>query len=1340
MENKWYGEFTFEEVENIRKDAKDNLATRADIAVTTGNNMELAELIVSGPTPEMISALKDEYDYTPDNAGDLPNPDLTPNQIATDFDNVWGKGASDYYKDYDAPNGFVEHIVDIPRGIAHGVAEAAASFGEGFFTGRGEADVAARTAAQAYAARVAEARGLEAPEQAKIDPYEPKEWDANSILRNTIEDPSTFTGDIVKGISQFAAPFAFGMGGVSKLGVLANAGTKGQILAATIVGGITDFSMFDADDPLIAVAISDYFEIEHDIVDDYLRHGVDDSDAEKRFRRALEGGIIGIGMDVAMVGIARVFRNVRSGKIDPQSASDEIKTILDEIAAEDLQASLNTKAEDNNPRKPSKTRLWMFDAQVNSRVPRVTQPTDAASKVAGDIVTENAPKETIETLSPSFAEVAEATTGKPHKPKVSHKDNEIAIGRATRIWEAARQVGKVDDAWALAKEFMRNEVDNFAEHGIRSVDELQNAVRAPFNTVSKLVDAGDIEGLQSFANESKGIVEIRLNAAAIGVAGRALREQTNRMSELVEASIASRRLSPHEESVIRDMFHKQVQLTMEVEALDQNFRSSAGAFLGQYTERMSVYDEIVGAAKAAADSATTKGLSKRAVAKAAKAAAKETEKAILKNLKKNVGDGNGNYLAKKYRELVKQGVDPLIAYRRVTDLALDAHRSGTHLDPKVRKGISDARKTMEENRLERFFRGLEQWRYNAMLSGLKTHQINFLSSFAQMTSRVVYEAAWAGVTRDKEMMKLTGQKIVGMTSGMKDSLFYAWEATKQMRPILDNLTMIEDFDPVYKNSVLTYPTRLMIGSDQFIKQLAYRGEVRASAIYDADLMNLKGAEREAYLKQRMSQAFDPETGAGLDMLAIVRAQEVTFQKPFDPKSKYLGERLMAKGTDMTSKTLAGRFLFPFMRIFFRLTDEGIRMTPVLREGIGIASKLTNTIKGTSGSSKYFDDLFGHNGKPAQARAFGEYTVGLGFVGWTMGMVAEGNMTGGEERHYVDAMMRRKVMPPYHMKIGDELYDYSRFEPFAFPMKFWANSMIRLRKVDASNDRGEYERESEMMQAQMGAFAYVFGEAMLNNSFVEGLESLVKITSGSFDKNEAWKRPVHTAIDSYVPNIIRKANASLDDTGHKYKANPLTPEAFARHFSAVMNMENVDIERNQFTGEPYVYTDHNDLEGHLLFVGKPELNDKVMELLIEANENTGKQYILKRPGAVIPNTDLREHKGDDQKRSLYDEYQDTFSKAKINGRTYREALEILADDSLFKTLPWGNRTRTVGSKAEAIGEIKNAYEAETLTHLKNNSKSFAYLLGKQAFFERVQDRKENVAKQEHDHLETLGITN
>ena len=1327
MENQWSGQFTFEDIQTFREKAENDISIKADVTALTGD-VELTEMIFNGPDEAQLSALR------------TAAPDDT---IHSDFDAIWGEGAAEYYKvpDYS----FLDHISEIPGAAVRGVAGAVAETGEMLFNTWGTADVAAREAGQAYAAYVAEQRGEEASEAVQIEPYEEKEWDADTILRGAIAEPDTMTGQITEGIVQFAAPFLTGMGGASKLVNMSTLGVKAKLAVATFVGMVTDYSAFDEDDPLMTVALADYFGVESEIIDNYLRHGDDDSDEAKRLRRAIEGGVVGIGTDMIMVGILRGIRKVRSGSATVDEVSQELKETLDALEAEEVEHVASSTAreegeegaeaatEDVSTEKPvedSQEPTWHFQQDTPKESPDTTKG-DSESVSEGTTAK-------IEDLPPKFEDAAKALGEPDAKPKVGPKEHAKAIRKASVIYRTAQRVD-AGEAWNAVREVLAEGTDTLAEAGVRTREQIKDAVLPVYRKTMDMVLKGDLEGLTKMATADGSILSFRIRSAALQGVTKYTRSMTDKLVDHYNDAVASNRLTAHETAVLRDMVHKQIQFAMEVEALNSNMGSASGALLGQRANHMDWMKELQETAKSVKEASEAAGKSAKEIKKAVRKAIAEKEAEIIKRVKRESSTHDARFLSDRYRELVRMGVDPSDAFARVKDLAQESRKRGVNLKVNTKEIERKLKKAAEdETKFDTFLRGLEQWRYNAMLSGLKTHMTNFLSSAFNMGSRLAYEAAWG--TFDKDMRKAVYRKVVGMTTGMKDSLYYAIEAWKQMKPILDSTTAFERFDPAYGKGtglgaqLITYPSRLMLASDQFIKQLTYRGEVHAAAHYEADLAGLTGAKRDAFVKKRMDEAFT-EDGAATDMLAMDRANEVTFQKDFDPRSQYMGERVLAKANSFMSNSYLGRFLFPFMRIYFRLTSDGIRLTPGLREGVELGVRLAS---GGRQGSRYGDDFFGKNGKTAQARAVAEFGVGLSIVAWTMSMVAEGKITGGEERHYVDAMMRRKVIPPYHIYVNGEWYDYSRFEPLAFPFKFWSNTLIRLRKNEDAAERGEYEKEGQELMANVGAWAMALGEAVTNNSFMEGLESLTKVTSGAFDNSEAWKRPVHTAADSYVPNILRKINQSFDDTGNKYVADPLTLDAFKRHFSSVIDMSEVDLERNQFTGEPYEYTDVHDADGHMLFVGKPPSEDKAMKLLIEANENTGIQPYLTRPGAFMRNTDLRDFPQDGGGRSLYDQYQEVFSTiTDANGKTYRDRLEELADNPEFNDIPWGNKTRVRGTKAEIISELKSEYEGYAKKWMENNSKAYSYLLAKQHNFEQTQARKETDA---HMKAKAFFLTN
>jgi len=330
------------------------------------------------------------------------------------------------------------------------------------------------------------------------------------------------------------------------------------------------------------------------------------------------------------------------------------------------------------------------------------------------------------------------------------------------------------------------------------------------------------------------------------------------------------------------------------------------------------------------------------------------------------------------------------------------------------------------------------------------------------------------------------------------------------------------------------------------------------------------------------------------------------------------------------------------------------------------------------------------------------------------MALSGDLTGGEPKNYVDAQMQKTQVDPYSIRIGDKWYDYSRWEPFAFPLKIMANATVQIRRAQEDQANGNVEHWNE---ETIGILSYIFAEAVGSNSFMEGMESLLKVTGGSFEDDKAVSRVANTFVESYVPNIIRKVNQGFDDSGMKYTADPLSWDSLKRHFSSFLDMSDLDLDRNRFTGEVKFHGEEEDLRGHTNFSGRTIEEDKAMGLLVEANRHTGSQFTLKRPTGFIPGVDLRQVDGKNG-RSLYDNYLELMSTVRVDGVTYREALEALADDPLFNELPWGNNT-IKGSKVAEISSIKTTFEREAMKQLRLTESGFDWLLFKRDNDERVQ---------------------
>jgi hypothetical protein len=154
-----------------------------------------------------------------------------------------------------------------------------------------------------------------------------------------IDAPESVTGGVIKGIAQFLT----GMKGAGKLldvaGVPKMAGAAGYSRAAA-QGAIANFAAFDPHQQRLSNLIERFPALSNPVTE-YLASSPDDSNAEGRFKNALEGVGLGVLTDGFLKGVS-VLRNVRHAKAlaadapvpatEPQIDPDAFRLLGDDAA------------------------------------------------------------------------------------------------------------------------------------------------------------------------------------------------------------------------------------------------------------------------------------------------------------------------------------------------------------------------------------------------------------------------------------------------------------------------------------------------------------------------------------------------------------------------------------------------------------------------------------------------------------------------------------------------------------------------------------------------------------------------------------------------------------------------------------------------------------------------------------------------------------------------------------------------------------------------------------------------------------------------------------------------
>jgi len=125
-----------------------------------------------------------------------------------------------------------------------------------------------------------------------------------------VEDPQSTTGKAVKGISQFVAGF---VGASKAVKALKPATRAGRVAKAAGTGAVVDFTVFDPQEERLSNLLQEVPVLKNPVTD-FLASDPKDSNAEGRFKNAVEGLGVGVAVDGLMLGL-KTLRQARIARL-----------------------------------------------------------------------------------------------------------------------------------------------------------------------------------------------------------------------------------------------------------------------------------------------------------------------------------------------------------------------------------------------------------------------------------------------------------------------------------------------------------------------------------------------------------------------------------------------------------------------------------------------------------------------------------------------------------------------------------------------------------------------------------------------------------------------------------------------------------------------------------------------------------------------------------------------------------------------------------------------------------------------------------------------------------------
>lgn len=398
------------------------------------------------------------------------------------------------------------------------------------------------------------------------------------------------------------------------------------------------------------------------------------------------------------------------------------------------------------------------------------------------------------------------------------------------------------------------------------------------------------------------------------------------------------------------------------------------------------------------------------------------------------------------------------------------------------------------------------YRMEAMLSGPKTHLTNMISNMTVMFQRPA-EYFWAGVptpwrSGNKQLRQMGADMMLGLFENWRESMSTARKAFLVGKNILDADAAVADVASQaglgewshtrWPAKIFRAPSRLLMTSDEFFKNMNYRANMRAQILRDA---RAKGVVDPDQLAQRLTEdmklAVAPD-GSAVNPVALQYSRVGTFTNDLaiDGVKESMGEWLQ-KGAQNSPWF---RVVMPFVRTPVNIFRYQWERTPLL-----------NMFNKTHAA-----DIAAGGERKAIAQAKTE--MGVATWGLAASLVAGGYITG---RGPSDPALRKEWLQrnqPYSFRIPgtDKWVSFRRGDPTGTAFGLVA---------DTVNMWGELEDGQRDNLA--AAFIASVAANVTSKTFMQGVSDFFEMmSSGRADMVANFAENV---AGSFVPNFFNQTN-------------------------------------------------------------------------------------------------------------------------------------------------------------------------------------------------------------------------
>ena len=459
--------------------------------------------------------------------------------------------------------------------------------------------------------------------------------------------------------------------------------------------------------------------------------------------------------------------------------------------------------------------------------------------------------------------------------------------------------------------------------------------------------------------------------------------------------------------------------------------------------------------------------------------------------------------------------------------------------------------------------------YNSMLSGPITHFRNTLGNSISLGMRPLTEylgAIGPGVNK-KAVRAGTAAGLTTMSRGIGEAWSVAmrtWETgvsanidyrfviedieTKAMLDTMERMAdtpgkkvahgLLKANYDMLNNPWINWPSKALMASDDFFKQMAARYRVGSKSMHDAVLHSVDDANVDYMFKQytkKFGEGFDKITGEITDNDLLDYAERITFQQ--DPGS-FINS--ISHAVDQTG--IVGKLFLPFIRTPANIFGYSLDHMPVIG---GVVNKLNGTLQAA----------IDNNDHMLVAEIRGRQAVGtmalMGMVTMIMNTEVTGNLP--HDKASRDAW-KAENRPPYSILVNGQWVSYLAFEPFTSMLSIVAD-VGRLAKMGAAD-------AASQALSQLG---YSISAAFTDRSMLSGFSDIAALIEPDGAQANQWAKFALSRANTVVIPLAGARRAFANSLSPY--TNELRGEVDRMLVAAIPGMANeLPVQTNWVTGE------------------------------------------------------------------------------------------------------------------------------------------------------------------------------